>query len=142
MKLTQPTHTCQLITKDFHLKMITLLSVFSIWNISLYLYSEVETFNSMSSLFVISLAILPNAVGLLAALSDGLSTGYDKDTRLMLLTSLSPLISVCIYHLGLSDIFSHPIERFMFANGITIFFSIAVLVLLTILSECLTPNEN
>lgn len=122
--------------------MITLLAVTSIWNITLYLFCDAGVLSAISPMFVIAIAIIPNVAGLFAALSDAFDSGYDKDTRLMLLSSLSPIIAVTIYHLALSKMFSNPIELFIFANGITITLSITVLVLLTLIMEWLTPTYN
>lgn len=123
--------------------MITLMAVYSIWNVTFYLVNESGgALSSLSPLFVLILATFPNAAGAIGALCEGLDSGYDEDTRLFLFASLSPLISVGIYHLLLSELFSNPIERFMFANGVTVILSFAVLCLLTLIVECLTTNEN
>lgn len=123
--------------------MITSLTICSIWNVTFYLVNENGVaLSSLSPIFILILATFPNAVGAISAFSEGLNSGYDEDKRLFLFASLSPLIAVGIYHLLLSELFSNPIERFMFANGVTVILSFAILCLLTLIAECLTPNEN
>ena len=119
--------------------MITLLAVYSIWNVTFYLINESGgALSSLSPLFVLILATFPNAAGAILAFCGGLNSGYDKDTRLFVFAALSPLISVGTYHLLLSELFSNPIEHTMFAYCVTVILSFAVLCLLTLIVECLT----
>ena len=123
--------------------MITLLAVYSMWNVTFYILNESGgALSSLSPLFVLILATFPNAAGAISAFFDGLNSGHDKDTRVWVFAALSPLISVGIYHLLLSELFSNPIERSMFAYCVTVIVSFAILCLLTLVVECLTTDKG
>lgn len=124
--------------------MITLLAVYSIWNVTFYFISGSENYlNTLSLPFFIAFAILPNILGAVTALFGGLNGQFDdEDMRLFLFTSLSPIVSLGIYHLTLAGLFSHPIERFMFASFVTVILSFIVLCLLTLFMENLTSKQS
>ncbi|PML84278.1 hypothetical protein BCT66_17780 [Vibrio sp. 10N.261.49.E11] len=124
--------------------MITLLVVYSIWNVTFYLISGTGNhLNTLSLPFFLAFAMLPNLLGAVIALFGGLNGEFDdEDTRLFLLTSLSPIVSLSIYHLTLAGVFSHPLERFMLACFATSILSFIVLCLLTLFSEHLTSKQS